>query len=130
MSLYYCLGRTVLHSGSPLPRMGGSLRERKQKSYDAPEIRQSAAHSPTQSRNGAVAMTVYEMWSGFIQLPSKTRRPPAETMTYINNNYTSASLADGPDLEKECRQSLKYGFCVVGHLEFFCVSLMVPMTTY
>jgi len=70
------------------------------------------------------------MWSGFTQLPPKTRRPPAEKMIYINNDVTSASLADGPDLEKVCRQSLKYDFDVVGHLEFFCVSLTVPMTIY
>lgn len=131
-SLHYCLGLTVLHSRTPLPRTGGRSRGCKQKRYDAPGIRESAASSPRQSPNGAMTMTVYEMWSGFTH-PNprpKTRRPPAEKMIYINNDFTSASLADGPDLEKVCRQSLKYHFFVVSHLEFFCVSLAVPMTIY
>lgn len=76
--------------------------------------------------NSAVAMTVYEMWSGLPQFPLKKRRPPAEKIICINNDFTSALLADGPDLEKVCRQSLKYDFCFSGDLEFFCVSLNGP----
>ena len=60
----------------------------------------------------------------------KRRGPLAEKMICINNNFTPALPADGPDLEKACRQSLKSDFCFLGHLEFFFVSLTVPRTIY
>lgn len=60
----------------------------------------------------------------------KRRGPLAEKMICINNNFTPAFPADGPDLEKACRQSLKSDFSFLGHLEFFFVSLTVPRTVY
>ena len=63
-----------------------------------------------------------------LSLAPHQKGPPAEKMACINNDVTPAFPADGPDLEKACRLSLKSDFCFLGHLEFFFVTLINPRT--
>lgn len=126
----------ALLSRSSLPQMGGSSRRCKQKGrFKALELGNlqlrvlgsfpGRMQLPPQ---GATALTVWdEVWPH--GTPPEEKETTCREVICRNSDFTWAFPADGPDLQKVCRHSLKYDFCFSGDLEFF-VSLTIPMAIY
>lgn len=124
-------------SRSPLPQMGGSSRGCKQKGrFEALEFGNLQLRVPGSSPGrmqrppqGARALTVWdEVWPH--GTPPEEKETTCKEVICINSNFASAFLADGPDLQKVCRHSLKYDFCFSSDLKFFFVSLTILRAIY